>query len=308
MKIFNRILQILTQDHLQNGLALYQQERYNDASAQFIKALKQFPDPASPSNRLANFYTTECYLALAETAEANGNTAEAITCYQKVLEYNEYPDVYYKLGLIYLHKNDLPTAESLFHKALKHSKHFRRAMVQLVITQIHLRRVEALETLEALSADEHIADKEPVLDAIRLHKLAKFDEAVAAIGSLLHDKPKEWVLMLKRGDDHFMNQEYPQALKYYQSALKLKPQYPDYHNRKGKALFELKRYQEAIQAFSRATVLNQDYVEAWINMGMCHLALGEMQEARSLFNRVLDLDPENEEALAQLKELLGEKA
>ena len=58
---------------------------------------------------------------------------------------------------------------------------------------------------------------------------------------------------------------------YFQNAIKLKPEYPDYYNRYGDSLLELNKTSEALNAFQKAVELSVYYAEAYFNLGLAYI-------------------------------------
>ena len=65
------------------------------------------------------------------------------------------------------------------------------------------------------------------------------------------------------------------ALKSYDRALHLQPNYPDALSNRGATLYELKRHQEALESYDRALVLQPDYPEAHWNAASLRLLTGD---------------------------------
>jgi tetratricopeptide (TPR) repeat protein len=60
---------------------------------------------------------------------------------------------------------------------------------------------------------------------------------------------------------------------------------------KGVSLSELERYEEALRCYERALALTPDFREVWNNKGLALRALNRYSEALDCFDRALDLDP-----------------
>lgn len=67
-------------------------------------------------------------------------------------------------------------------------------------------------------------------------------------------------------------------------------------NNRGIALFGSQRFEEAIRAYEGALALSPEFVEAMDNLGATWLRVGDARAALELFNDAVRLDPENPRA------------
>ncbi len=88
-----------------------------------------------------------------------------------------------------------------------------------------------------------------------------------------------------------------------ESALALKPDFPEAHNNAGNSLRALGRVAEAAEAFAQATALKPDLVSGLNNLGIVLQELGRLDEAAVQFARVLELQPQEADALFNLAAL-----
>ncbi len=305
MSLLNRILGLLSKDHLSAGINQFENGEYRNAIEQFEKAISQDPDPASQNHKLAKFYITESYIALADKHNKEGDKEAAREFYLKVTDFNDYADVFLKIAKIYFEEGDYNTAEEYVIKSLKASSRYLKAKLFLCIIGLKQNKIE--ETMDYLielvfeSIYENLEKLETAIEKIREEDI---DTAINLLQNITVDKPSEWLLLVKQGDSLCAEGDYESALDRYNKALELKGEYPDYHFRKGSALLELKRYDEAIKSFNDAVKINPDYINAWISLGAAYLLKNDVDNASAQFNMVLKIDPDNKEALLSLKEIL----
>jgi Flp pilus assembly protein TadD len=69
------------------------------------------------------------------------------------------------------------------------------------------------------------------------------------------------------------------------------------------ALIYAGRTDEALVLLERLTTEHPDHGGGWINYGLALAAAGRLDEARSALLRALELDPDDERALANLRDL-----
>ncbi|MDI6704493.1 MAG: tetratricopeptide repeat protein, partial [bacterium] len=61
---------------------------------------------------------------------------------------------------------------------------------------------------------------------------------------------------------------------------------------KGVELGKLRRHKEAIKAFEKAIEINPQYAEAWVNKGFCLGELGIDEEAIKAFEKAIEINPQ----------------
>jgi tetratricopeptide (TPR) repeat protein len=87
-----------------------------------------------------------------------------------------------------------------------------------------------------------------------------------------------------------------EALKSYNRAIEIQPEYYYAWNNRGNILDELGNHQEAIKAYDKAIEIKPGYYEAWNNKGTTVALLGKHEEAITCFNKVIEINPESYEA------------
>jgi Flp pilus assembly protein TadD len=87
-----------------------------------------------------------------------------------------------------------------------------------------------------------------------------------------------------------------EAIGHYEQALRLKPDYAEAHNNLGIALAQTGRTEEAIAHFEQALHLKPDYAEAHNNLGIALIQLGRVQEAIGHWEQALRLKPDYADA------------
>ncbi len=69
----------------------------------------------------------------------------------------------------------------------------------------------------------------------------------------------------------------------------------DLHKR-GETLLDLKRYEEALKAYNRAVELRPEYADAWKGQGNTLLALKQYEDARNAYDKAIQIQPDSWEA------------
>src|SRR3989442_9555787 len=80
------------------------------------------------------------------------------------------------------------------------------------------------------------------------------------------------------------------ALRCFNAAIKVSPDYEVAWNNKGNALARLGKFDEAVRCYERALHIDASYRGAWVNKGFVLTKLGRFDEAASCADRALVLD------------------
>jgi tetratricopeptide (TPR) repeat protein len=115
--------------------------------------------------------------------------------------------------------------------------------------------------------------------------------------TILPDKPLPPELQFpcweinKEGLNQYGSGNYTEAIKYYDKALAIKPNYVAALNNKGLALSGLGNYTGAIKYYDKALAKNPDYVEGLNNKGLALYALGNYTGAIKYYDKALAKNP-----------------
>ncbi|MBE9146570.1 serine/threonine-protein kinase [Planktothrix mougeotii] len=102
--------------------------------------------------------------------------------------------------------------------------------------------------------------------------------------------------LYNQGNTLYQLNRYPEALKRYDQALNLKPDYREAWKEKGKILYQLEQYPQAQEAYDKAIQVDPNYTEAWIGRGKVLNALQNYSDALTSFEQALKQNPEAIEA------------
>lgn len=103
--------------------------------------------------------------------------------------------------------------------------------------------------------------------------------------------PDDAVACNTRGNDWLLANRPQDALRAYDRAIALRPDYVDPHFNRGNALLRLQRRDEALEAYDRAIALSPSLVLAHYNRATVLQALGRMPEALEGYRTVVAMDP-----------------
>ena len=91
-----------------------------------------------------------------------------------------------------------------------------------------------------------------------------------------------------------------EAIREFQEAIRLKPDFADAHNNLGTSLLIRGQADEAIREFQEAIRINPDYAEARYNLGTSLLIRGQVDEAIRQYQEAIRLTPDYPDALSNL--------
>jgi len=93
----------------------------------------------------------------------------------------------------------------------------------------------------------------------------------------------------------FLGKErYPEAIVYYQKALRIIPSYAKSHNNIGIAFIRLGRYKEAIHHLSKAIEIDPNFFEAYPNLGIVLNQQGQYNETIVVLEKILPVHNDTE--------------
>jgi tetratricopeptide (TPR) repeat protein len=99
-----------------------------------------------------------------------------------------------------------------------------------------------------------------------------------------------------RGNNFYYKGNFEFALKAYDKAIELKPDYALAWSNKGVALGNLGRYDEALKAYDKAIELKLDDAGVWSNKGVALGNLGRYDEVLKAYDKAIELKPNFAEA------------
>ena len=96
-----------------------------------------------------------------------------------------------------------------------------------------------------------------------------------------------------------------EAIRHYQEAIRLKPDYPEAHYNLGNELARKGNIDEAIRHYQEAIRLKPDYAETYYNLGLVLTGKGRMEEAIRQFQAAIRVKPDYADAHFNLAMLLA---
>ena len=145
--------------------------------------------------------------------------------------------------------------------------------------------------LDALT--EQLRDPDPVVNEMAEH----------AIWSIWFRRGcQEANHQLCRGAKALDRGDYPHAIKHFDQALQLSPEFAEPHHQRAVAEYLLERYEDSIRDCQRAVELVPSHFGAWATMGHCQAHLNRLPEAVACYEKALSINPH----MTQVKEAIEE--
>jgi tetratricopeptide (TPR) repeat protein len=119
---------------------------------------------------------------------------------------------------------------------------------------------------------------------------------------------KSAVIENKIGIAFHQMQRLEQARKYYEKAIKLKPDYPEAINNLGTIFYSEKSYRRAVVCYRRALRFSPQSAAMMANLGMAYFARHDYDHASEMFTLALATDPMVFEHHGMYGELLQERS
>ncbi len=172
-----------------------------------------------------------------------------------------------------------------------------RELIQLIINNFSKgKKKEAIIEIEALIKDYPFA---PILFNVSgtfYKSNGQLDIAVKKFEQALALKPDYAEVHYNLGVTLRELDKIEEAIKSYKKAISIKNAYPNAHYNLGNALSSLKQYDGAIKHLELALIFNPRFAQAYNNLGLLYKNLGKDQEAGKKFDEALIIKPDYAEA------------
>lgn len=119
---------------------------------------------------------------------------------------------------------------------------------------------------------------------------------VSCIGIPVSAYSADAIVLFEQGNAFMKNKTYSEALRVYDKAITLEPEYFEAWNGKADALNRAQQFNEALKASDRVLILKPDYVSGWINRGYILYNLGLYDEELKAYETAITFDPASPEA------------
>ena len=108
---------------------------------------------------------------------------------------------------------------------------------------------------------------------------------------------------LARGALAMNRRDIEHAIRHFNRAIEICPEFAEAYNQKALAEFLLERFEDAIHDGRVAVKLMPIHFGAWAGLGHCHAHLGQLEDAFDAYERALSINPHLQEVRATVAEL-----
>lgn len=140
------------------------------------------------------------------------------------------------------------------------------------------------------------------LGAVLLNR-GQWNEAMAQFQKAIEYAPNLYLAHYDLGLGYYQAERYPEAEACFKRAIAILPEYPDSHLSLGMTYYHTHRLPEAIQELRKAIALNPSDPGSHFALGVILKDSGDLAGARDELLEVLKRDPQQEEAMKQLREI-----
>ena len=157
--------------------------------------------------------------------------------------------------------------------------------------------------------DKKELPEKKVDSVIGLYSNGKVSEALDAIELLIKEHPNESLLFNIRGACYAALGQLEEAVKNYEDALAIKPDYSDASYNLGNVLKDLGHLEKAVESYKKTIAIEPHYYAAQHNLGVTLQDLGLLNDAAEQYEQTLNIKPDNIEArinLGYVYQLLGQ--
>lgn len=223
--------------------------------------------------------------------------------YEKLGTNQRYPDVLYRLGVLYRKTGHLEKAFAVLDEALEQNELYRDAILEKARLQVDLERYrEACETLTPLITEQvaHVR-----YDNIQQFlKAGYYEEAARELLRSLRVESDFGAVHIELGKEFFKDSQFDRAMDEISRGLYLCPHYPDGHYHLGLCLERQGKLEESLESFLEAVELNPMYEKASLAAARLSIELGKNAEARRILKGLLASALPDGESAQQAKKLL----
>jgi len=148
--------------------------------------------------------------------------------------------------------------------------------------------------------DKKVLSEKEIDSVIELYSNGKVSEALNAIDLLFKEHPNESLLFNIRGACYAALGQLEDAVKNYENALVIKPDYSDVSYNLGNVLKDLGHLEDAVKSYKKTIAIEPNYYAAQHNLAVVLQELGLLNDAAEQYEQALNIKPDNIEARINL--------
>ena len=252
-------------------------------------------------------------------AHRKGDIQKAYSEYLSILnETPAQPEVNHNLGMIAVTVGQVEKSLPYFEKAIvgqPNNVQFWRSFVDALLK---IDRIDDARKVVNLVRSRGINDdiieakinriSEPSQNdqkhLVKLYSDGQYIELQQNIENLLDEYPHSAFLLNMKGATHSKLDDNLMAIKAYENALEIKPNYAEAHNNLGNSLRKI-RDPKSIYHYSKAIELKENYVDAYLNLANAQKEENRLEQALENYINVIKINPNDYAAMINLAEIMS---
>jgi len=141
---------------------------------------------------------------------------------------------------------------------------------------------------------------------IELYSSGHIREAIDTVQTLISNHPSESLLHNISGVCYKEVGQLEMAVRCFEKAIEIKPDFTDAHYNLGLTLQELNQLDAAIKSYEVTLALQKNYIKAYNNLGIIYNEIGQKEDAVKSYKQAIALQPDYAEAHNNLGTTLQE--
>jgi tetratricopeptide (TPR) repeat protein len=209
----------------------------------------------------------------------------------------ESPDDWKTKGIALSSQGNTEEAIKCFEKSVETNKNKEQAWSRLA------RSLEGLNrTREALLCYDKVASIDKKNDKIQLKRGELYSKqktqnlAIQCYTLALSINPENVNALMNLANEYCNQGNIDKALEYYEKAQEVQGENAEIWYRKGNAFFQAKQYDKAIECYDEAIALDNNYEDALFDKAVALNKLEKAEDALESLNKILKINPTNESA------------
>ncbi len=254
------------------GIRYFNEGRYDLAVEQFERAVSRVGS-SDPVYALGMFYAAESHVHLGTALFHAGDLDGAFEHFSVAIRENPtYPDLYYRMGVIYHSRGKLGDAVDMLERAVELNESYFEAVCYLGIILFEKGDRERADAVFARALELGSGNPSPISKFLSEHMAGRETEIppLAKIREFVKTDT-EFEMCVREGIEAFNTGDFTLAAGAFSGAARIHPDYPDVRFKLGLALLRDGRRGEARKEFEAALDVNKEYTEARFYLGVAYL-------------------------------------
>jgi tetratricopeptide (TPR) repeat protein len=293
VSLWGRIFGLEKNQEYELGIQYFNEGKYELAVLELEKAIGHLGH-SDPEYALGMFYAAESHAHLGSAKFYAGDLDGALEHFTKAVRENPtYPDLFYRMGVIYHRKGDEEKSVEMLRKAIGLNGSYFEAVCYLGVLLYEKGEREEADGLFERAIEIGAQTPSPISKFLSDHLAGKETDIppLAAIRELI-SSDTEFEDTLKEGIEAFNTGNFGIAVESFEKAKGIHPDYPDVRFKLGLAYLREGAHEAATRELQEALVINPGYTEARFYLGIAYLDERLFSKALPHFERAVEEQPD----------------